>query len=261
VIDLSFSPVALGSFSASLTIDSDDPDEASVVVPLSGDGVDVPPPADEVTVEAVYQGGSSGVDTVSSAPVSATFGRLYLAAISTKSDEDVVAIEGLGATWQLVDAQCAGRSQTGMTLFATTDASGVGPVMATLSSAPTNAVIAVVEYGGASTATPVGSPVSANTNGLDGACGGGTDASSYSVPISTQTSNSMVTSFVAIRNRSHTEGAGFTELLDFTQGSGGGTAGMAVQTQLVATPTSLNAAGTTSSTVDFAVIAVEIRTG
>ncbi len=261
VIDLSFSPTALGSFSATLTIDSDDPDEPSVVVPLSGDGVDVPPPADEVTVEAVYQGGSSAVDTVSSAPVTATFGRLYLAAISTKSDKDVVAIDGLGATWQLIDAQCAGRSQTGMTLYATTDAGSSGVVTATLSSAPTNAVIAVIEYGGADTVTPLGSPVSANTNGLDGACGGGVDASSYSVPISTQTSNSMVTSFVAIRNRSHTEGAGFTELLDFTQGSGGGTAGMAVQTQLVPTPTSLNASGTTSSTVDFAVIAVEIRTG
>ncbi|MDH3300131.1 MAG: choice-of-anchor D domain-containing protein [Acidimicrobiia bacterium] len=261
VIDLSFSPAAVGSYSATLTIDSDDPDEASVAVPLTGDGVDVPPPAGEVKVEAVYQGGSSGVDTVSSAPVSATFGRLYLAAISTKSDKGVVAVNGLGASWQLVDGQCAGRSQTGMTLFATTGASGVGPVTATLSSAPTNAVIAVIEYSGADTVTPVGSPVSANTNGLDGVCGGGIDAASYSVPISTQTSNSMVTSFVAIRSRSHTEGAGFTELLEFFQGSGGGTAGMAVQNQLVPNPTSLNASGTTSSTVDFAVIAVEIRTG
>ena len=261
VIDLSFSPSAVGSFSATLTVNSDDPDEPSVVVPLSGDGVEDPPPAGEVTVEAVYQGGSTDQPDVTSAPVTVTPGRLYLAVVSTKSHRTVQSVTGLGATWTLVDTQCAGRNQTGVTVFSTTSATSSGPVTATLSSTPANAAIAVVEYAGADSAAPLGAPVSANTTGIDGGCSGGSDAASYSVPISTTGPNSLVTGFVAIRNRRHTPGAGFTEILEFAQGSGGNTVGMAIQTQLVPTPSAIDNNGTTSSTVDWAVIAVEIRPG
>jgi len=219
----------------------------------------VPPPADEVTVEAVYQGGSTSLAEVSSSAVTVTPGRLYLAVVSTKSHRSVQSVTGLGGSWALVDEQCAGRSQTGLTVYSTTSASSSGPVTAVLDGTPANAVIAVIEYAGADSAAPLGSPVSANTVGFDGACSGGVDGESYSVPVTTATSNSLVSSFVAIRNRRHTPGAGFTEILEVSQGSGGNTVGLAAQTQLVPIPDTVNSGGTTSSTVDWAVVAVEIR--
>lgn len=66
---------------------------------------------------------------------------------------------------------------------------------------------------------------------------------------------------VAIRNRSHTPGVGFPEIVEVSQGSGGNTVGPAAQTQLVPTPAAVASSGTISSTVDWAVVAVEVRAG
>ena len=75
-----------------------------------------------------------------------------------------------------------------------------------------------------------GASSSANTNGAGGACSGGTDSSAYSVNLTTTTANSLRFGAVAIRNRTHTPGAGYTERVEVRGGNGGTeTAGLAIE--------------------------------
>ena len=256
VVVVGFNPMSTGMKSATLEIASNDPDEPVVPVALTGMGVNSPPPG--VTLEQpVHTGGSTSSTTVSVPNVTAAPGHLYLAAIAFKPNRSVTDVTGLGLLWTEVKAQCGGRGQTGISVWkAQGTPSGDGSVTATLSRAPSNAVIAVARYSGAMGVVTV---ASANTISVDGPCSGGTDTNSYSLPLATTVDDAVVFGAVAMRNRRHTPGLGYTEQVEFTAGTGGSTAGMAVEDQELSSVSIVDVNGSFSGTVDWAVVALEIR--
>ena len=107
-----------------------------------------------------------------------------------------------GLTWTQVDTQCGGRNQTGVDVWmAQGSPSGSGPVTATLSGTPSNAVIAVSRYSGVDASNPIGNIVSGNSNGVGGGCSGGTDGNAYSLNLSTTVSGSVVVGSVGSPDR------------------------------------------------------------
>ena len=256
---VSFSPISVGARSALLEIASNDPDEAVVSVVLAGTGSDAPPPG--VMLEQIYSGGSTSSSTVvTSSAVAAVNGDVYLASVTAKRSPVVANVSGMGLVWTELRTQCGGRAQAGISLWTATAGPGAfnGPVTATLSSSPSNALIAVAQYSGVS---DVGNLASANTNGTSGGCSGGSDSSSYSVGLSISAPNALVHSVVALRNKSHVPGAGYEEVAEVGQGSGGNTAALAIETREFASAGAVIANGSFSGSVDWAVVAVELRPG
>lgn len=217
----------------------------------------------QAALQETRSGSSSLSTTVATdTPLTRVDGALYLAAITTKSSRSVTSVSGLGLTWQLLQAQCSGRSHTSVEIWkAQGNPSGDGTVIATLDAAPDNAVIAVSRYAWVAAVDPVGAIVSGNTNGPGGTCSGGNDGSSYSFDIATSEDGAAVFGAVASRNRSNTPGGGFSEIVELSQGSGGATATMAVQERIVATAGTVSFSGTLSGSTDWAAAAVAIRPG
>ena len=261
-VEVGFTPTSETSYSAVLQISSDDPDESSLDIALSGIGISEPPPALEVTFIETLSGASSSSATVATAAsMTGDPGDLFLAAISMKPYRDINSVSGLGLTWTEVRTQCAGRSQTGVSIWMAQGTPGSGVVEATLASAPNNAVIIVSRYAGANPDNPIGSIVSGNTNGQDGLCDGGSDGPSYSFPITASINNAMIFGAAAMRNKTHTPGAGYTEREETVAGSGGSAAGLAVVDTTIETASTVNFLGDFSSNVDWAAVGVEILAG
>ncbi|MGQ0658454.1 MAG: hypothetical protein ACT4NU_10240 [Chromatiales bacterium] len=71
-----------------------------------------------VTHQETLTGGSSSSTTVATAgSLSAVSGQRYLAAVATKPNVAVSAVAGLGLSWSLIKAQCAGRGNTRVELW------------------------------------------------------------------------------------------------------------------------------------------------
>ncbi len=257
LIEVRFSPLTGGPKLASLSIPSNDPNESPVLVTLSGvASVNTTP-----TFMGVWQGGSSAITVATSTPVTGATGDLYLAAIATTPFRTVNTVTGLGLTWTRLGAQCGGRSQTGTELWSAQGTATTGTVTATLSAVATNSVIAVARYSGVASTNAVTPLVAANTVGVDGACAGGVDTASYSLGVTTSVNPAVVFGAIARWNRTHTQGAGYTERVEATRGTGLATAGVALVDRVVPTATSLLLNGTLSGTADWAVIGAEIRHG
>ncbi len=225
-------------------------------------------PAPAAAAGIMYEGSSSGgatssatVSTASAVPAAA--GQLYLAAVATKSGSIAVrAVAGLGLNWALVRAQCGGRGQTRVEVWQGSGApAAAGPVTASLSSTATNAVIAVSRYSGVDPAAALGAPVSANSRGAGGTCSGGVDSASYSVSLTTSVPGAVIYGAAAMRNRSHTPGSGYAERAELFQGSSGDMASVAIEDRTVATAGAALVNGSFNGTVDWAVVAIEIRPG
>ena len=224
---------------------------------------DSPPPSGGPVLREVATGGSTSSNAVAtSGPVGAGSGDLYLAAVSFKPNVAVASVTGLGLAWTPVSAQCAGRAQTGVALFraqGTPTAGGV--VSASLSATPSAAVISVARYSGASSSGGIGSVVSANSNGVSGACSNGTDSVAYAFDLASGASNSLVFVAAAMRNRDHVPGTGFSEIAETYAGSSGSVAGESLAERTLSSPASVSVNGSFGSTVDWAVVAAEVRAG
>jgi hypothetical protein len=220
--------------------------------------VALPPPGSEVAFDEEQSGSSAESNLVSTAaPIGGVDGALYLAAISSKSFEDVTAVSGLGLTWSPVRAQCGGRSQTGVSVWqARGEPTGDDVVTATLASARSASVISVSRYSGAGA---LGNIASANSNGPSGACEGGIDGEAYAFDLATSSTDSLVYVAAALRNKDHTPGAGYTERVELYAGSGGSTAGLATADGVAGSAPIANVQGFFSSTVDYGVVALEIE--
>ncbi|MBI3443672.1 type II secretion system protein [Candidatus Woesebacteria bacterium] len=216
-----------------------------------------PTPGGVISHLSTITGGSTSSTTVSTSTfVSAVAGGVYIAGISIRPNISVSSVSGLGLAWSLVTPQCSGRAQTRVEVWRGQGTAASGFVTASLSGTPVNAVIAVSTYSGAGS---IGSVVSANTNGVSGGCSLGVDSISYSVSITPTVSNSLIYGVVAKRGTTHTPGSGYTERAEVAQGSAGEIAGEAVEDKLSTSvsPTTLN--GSLSSTVDWALVGLEIK--
>jgi hypothetical protein len=192
---------------------------------------------------------------------------LYLATVATNpgSTASVDSVYGLGLTWALVKAQCTGQNRQRVEVWkALGSPTGNGIVSADISNPggdTQNVVIAVSRYCGVDTINPTGNVVSANTNGVDGACSGGTNSDTYSVDLTTTSSNSFAYGAVAIKEKIHTPGAGYTERVEFHYGMGADTAGVALEDSSISSSSTVAVNGTFDSPLDWAVIGVEIMAG
>ncbi|MBI3443598.1 hypothetical protein HY008_02920 [Candidatus Woesebacteria bacterium] len=221
----------------------------------------IPIPGGIAHKQTVTGGSTSSVKVSTSTSISAISNNLYLASIVTKPNVSVSSISGLGLTWTRVKAQCSGRAAQRVEVWKGIGQPSVssGIVTATLSSTPKNAVIAVSRYSGVNTTSPIGVVRSKNTLGVNGACSGGTDSSSYSVSLTPTTSKSVFFGAVADRNRTNTPGSGYTERVEVKQGSSGDIAGLAIEDRLLTTTATTPVNGTLSGSTDWAVVGLEIR--
>ncbi|TXH01679.1 MAG: hypothetical protein E6R05_05375 [Candidatus Moraniibacteriota bacterium] len=217
---------------------------------------------DAIAHEQTVTGSSDSSSTVASSTITGTTDHLYLAAISEKDNQTVSGVSGLGLTWALILAQCGARAQTRTEVwYAIGTPSGDDAVTATFSVAPTEATIAVSRYSGINTSSPIGASTSKNSNGVSGACSGGTDASSYTVDLTTTTANSHAYGAVSLRARTHTAGSGYTERGEVSSPNtpAGSGSGVAVEDKLVASASTVAVDGTLSGVNDYAVVALEIK--
>jgi uncharacterized repeat protein (TIGR02543 family) len=214
-----------------------------------------------VALQEVATGGASlSFVVATSTSLAAASGDLYLAAVAFRPHGSVTGVSGLGLGWTQVAAQCGARSQTGLSLWKAQGApSGSGIVTATFSTAPLNTVIAVARYSGVSLSGALGGAVPANQLGIAGACQGGVDAASYTFPLTTTAADSLVFAATAMRTRTHSPGAGYSERAEVRAGSGGDVASIALEDKSVAVPSATTVNGTFSGTADWASLAVEIR--
>jgi uncharacterized repeat protein (TIGR02543 family) len=215
----------------------------------------------QVVHEETQTGGSVNSSiAATSASLTAAGGHLYLAAIASKPNRTVRSVSGLGLNWTLVQAQCASRNQTGVEIWmAMGTPGGAGVVTAAFEAAPLGAAIAVSRYSGVDAANPIGRIISGNTNGAKGACSGGLDNASYSFDFNTTVNGALVYGAVAMRNREHAPGAGYTERAEIVYNSGGDAAAVAIQDRSIIAAATATFEGSFSSAADWAIVAMEIK--
>ncbi len=221
-------------------------------------------PGNSIVYEESQTGGASGSVTVTTAAsLTGVSGHLYLAAISTRPRKLVQSVTGLGLNWTLVKSTCSGNnSTTGMEVWM---AQGIpqggsnGAVAATFASAPSTAVIAVSRYSGVAAANPIGNVIGGNTNGLNGTCSGGVDGNAYSFNLATTVNDAVVYGAVALKARTHTPGAGYTERVEFQHPHAVNPIGVAVEDKSVASAATVAMDGSFNGPVDWALVALEIK--
>jgi hypothetical protein len=255
-LEIGFTPATPGSATAALRLASDDPDQASLDVPLSGHGLAA---FLDISFEEAVLGGGSGGSVTTSGNVTAVPGDFYLAAISTRALSDPSDVTGLGLTWTRVTTQCGGRGQTGVDVWRSEGTpTGDGPVTATIPDGSANAVVVVSRYSGVDPTLPIGATVTGNTNGVAGGCTGGTDTIDYSLNLTTSTDRALVYAAIATRNRTHTPGAGYSGRGLLQAGSGGGIAGITTMDRVIPAAGSAVVDGSLGNIADWAVVGIEL---
>jgi hypothetical protein len=87
------------------------------------------------------------------------------------------------------------------------------------------------------------------------------DSAAYAFDLASGAANSLVFVAAAMRSKDHVPGPGYTEIVETYAGSGGSTAGASLADRLLASAGTVNVNGGFDSTVDWAVVAAEIRSG
>ena len=193
-------------------------------------------------------------------PVTAVAGDLYLISVSTRPYITVGAVNGLGLTWSLVASQCSGRLNTGVEVWmAQGTPSGSGTVSVSLNGTAVNAVMAITRYSGVDSADPIGSVLSANSNGIGGLCSGGTDGNAYEFDYTTTVDKAFIFGAVALRNRLHEPGVNYLERGEMSAGLFGDRIGVAVQDRFVETAGTVKLDGSFNNNTDWAVIGFELK--
>lgn len=206
-------------------------------------------------------GGTSGFTTIATfEPLTAVNGDLYLAAFAPRPAVPIVSVSGLGLTWTRVLSQCADDNSTSIEIWkARGTPTASGPVSAVLSGVPFAAVMAASRYSGVDTLNPIGNTVSGNSLGVNGLCNGNLETELYSFNINASVDGAVIFGAAAMRNKRHYPGDGYKERAEYSEGTAGNVAGIAVvdRTFPEAMPAVLN--GTLSSPTDWAVIGLELK--
>jgi hypothetical protein len=221
---------------------------------------DPAPPTGTVSFVTSASGVATATSVVETTTMSAGPDAVYLASIASRSNVTVSSVTGLGLTWRPVATSCAGRSQSHLALWvASGSPTSSGAVQAQFTSSTKAAALVVHRYAGADVTSPVTTPVVANSNGVGGACSGGTDSASYAVPTPHTATSGLAYGAVTMRGRSHTAGSGFVERAEVTGGSGGDATGLATVDGPLAASSPTTVAGTFNGAVDWSTITTTIR--
>ncbi len=148
------------------------------------------------------------VTVTTDAPLTAVEGDMYLTVISTKKRSNPLSVSGLGLDWTFLKDQAGARDQTYLSLWAaqgTPTAAEVVTARVTSVQIGKDVALTVSRYSGVDT---LGNVLSANSNGIDGAETGGTDASQYSIPFNRKLLDGLIFTAVAHRNRDFTPAPG-----------------------------------------------------
>lgn len=205
---------------------------------------------------------ANSVTVKTTTKLNAANGNLYLAAISMRPKMAVQSVTGLGLTWKLVRAKCAGRNTTAIEVWM---AQGTpisdGEVMATFANAPLTAVIAVSRYSNVAAVNPLGNIVAGNANGVNmsGVCAGGVDKTAYAFDLIATKNGAMIYAAIAAKSAAHTPGDGYVQRAALQHLSGLNTSSVAVVDRAVASPDTFAVNGAFNGVVDWAVVALEIK--
>jgi len=187
-------------------------------------------------------------------------GHLYLASVSSHPFPGVSGVAGLGLDWIPVASQCSGQGQSGVSLWmAQGDPDANDYVEVSFPSSPQHAVLVVTRHSGADPILPLGSAIPVNTHGVYGSCSGSSDSNGYALDLPVVRPGASVLVAVAMRNRQHAPGSGFSELAEVSAGSGSRAASLAVTQREGVSSGQTSVEGGFSQKVDWAVVAVEIR--
>jgi hypothetical protein len=85
------------------------------------------------------------------------------------------------------------------------------------------------------------------------------DSTSYALDLTTTVDGAVVYGAIAMRNRTHTPGSGYTERAEVSFGSGGGVASVALVDQTIPVSSQVTMDGSFNSDVDWAVVGLEIK--
>ena len=210
--------------------------------------------------ETKFGTAGAGLNVTTAASLTGANGNLYLAAITTKPKVGVTSVSGLGLTWKPVKAQCSGRNSTNVQIWmAQGTPTGNAAVSATFADSVKNGILIVSRYSGVHASFPLGSVISGNTTGSNGACAGGVDNISYLFNLTTGSNGAYVYTAVVMRAKTNTPGPGFIERGELIKGTGGDVVSMAVQDKLVPVMASATIDGFFNSPVDWALVGLEIR--
>jgi hypothetical protein len=234
-------------------------DWAVVGVEILPGAVEPPPEPAEIVLEEVHSATASDSRVViTPTDVSAVPGDLYLATLSYRPQRTVITVLGLNLSWEELATQCSGRDQTAVSVWVGRgEPLFGGRVVGVLDADATSAVMAVTRYSGAGP-DELGQVVTANSNGVGGACTGGTDGSGYSLDLPVG-AGSVAFGAAAMRTRSHEPGADLTERVEVIAGTGGAAASTAVQDREVSATGSVVVDGSFDGSTDWAAVAIEIR--
>jgi hypothetical protein len=205
---------------------------------------------------------SDGSATITSDPMTAATGHLYLARVyidRAGGAPAVSSVAGLGLTWSLVKAQCSGQNEHRVEAWKAIGApSADGAVAVTLAAAADSAYMVVERWAGVKVSAPVGAISGYNTNGSGGACSGGADNADATGSITTTAGGSVVSAaFVTDEDFSHT--AGWTSrVTNATTGLATVKASLEDKAVAVAGATTVGGAGNLIGVDDWALVAVEI---
>jgi len=187
-------------------------------------------------------------------------GDLYLAAIAFGPDSSVTGVSGLGLVWSPVRAQCTARGKTGVAVWQARGHPSQGQeVTADLSDEVDSAVIVVSRYEAAAGLVGVGAVASANTEGVSGACDGGSDSDDYALDLAVGAPDSLVYVAVAPRDGQHDAGPGYTDRTEVHSGSGSNRIGLSIADGAPGSGSPARVTGSLSEPVDWAVVTLEIR--
>lgn len=248
-----------------LAEDSSNPDKVSEI---SGPSLSTGSGGGTVTHQATQTGSSVSSATVSVTSNGTGTNQLYVVAVAiysaSGSPRTVSSISGGSLTWNHQKTQCAGRlGNPSIELWTAYGSPGsTFTATITLSAAPERASATVSQYSGADSTTPITGTAGSNTNGLNGACSGGTDNSSASLSLTSSIDGSV--HFVATHPRHRTittADADYTQRASVSNVSGGSSANLYIHDRTMSTAGTDSADHTLNNTADWDMVGTVIQPG
>lgn len=183
---------------------------------------------------------------------------VYFVFVSIRTGaRQVDTVSGLGLPWARIDFECDGNDSQRLEVWGARGNATTGGVRVELNDTPFATVITAIRVTGAKLAGSTANIITDNSS-ITNNCLGSVTAPGYDYSYNT-TVDSLILTGIATTGRTHTPGAGFTELSDRTEnGSSNRDAGLAV-TSRSGTGAAIQIDGTFSGASHWAAISLEVE--